>query len=108
MKLPEECILMRIFLSENDHYDGKPLYEQILKKALELNIAGATVVRGILGYGATSRIHSAKLLSISDDLPLIIEIVDKEERINNILPFLDQMFKNGLVTMEQIKVVHYK
>jgi len=107
MILPEKSCLLRIFISENDHFKGKPLYEQIVKKARELNIAGSTVLRGVLGYGATSRIHSARLLTLSDDLPLVIEIVDKEERINTILPFLEENLKNGLVTMENIRVIKY-
>jgi len=107
MILPEVSCLLRIFISENDHLKGKPLYELIVKKARELNIAGTTVLRGILGFGATSRIHSARLLTLSDDLPLVIEIVDKEERINLLLPFLDENMKTGLVTMENIKVLKY-
>lgn len=108
MKLPEEALLLRIFIGESDHYKGKPLYEQIVLKARELNLAGATVLRGILGFGANSRIHSAKLLELSTDLPMVIEIVDTEENINRLLPFIDETVTEGLVTLEKMRVIKYR
>ncbi|BFN36982.1 DUF190 domain-containing protein [Fidelibacter multiformis] len=107
MKLPDEGILLRIFIGEGDMYHGKPLYETIVMKARELNIAGATVTRGILGYGADSRIHSSKFLRISEDLPVIIEIVDHEERIHKLIPFLNETVKDGLITQEKVSVLFY-
>ena len=108
MKLPENATMLRIFIGENDHYKGKPLYEQIVMKARELNLAGATVTRGILGFGADSRIHSAKVLTLSEDLPIIIEIVDTEENINKLIPFIDETVIEGLVTLEKMKVIKYR
>jgi PII-like signaling protein len=107
MKLPNECVLLRVFFGESDTHNGKPLYEQIVFKARELHLAGATVTRGIMGFGADSKIHSMKLLEISEDLPIIVEIVDTEENINLLLPFLDETIKEGLVTMEKVKVLKY-
>lgn len=107
MKLPQDCVLLRIFFGESDEYKGKPLYEQIVFKAKELHMAGATVLKGVMGFGADSRIHSAKLLDISQDLPIVVEIVDIEENINKLLPFLDETIKEGLVTMEKVKVLKY-
>ena len=107
MGLPENAVLLRIFLGENDKYHGKPLYEAIILKARELHLAGATVLRGPMGYGHASRIHTAKILRLSDDLPLVIEIVDGEEAINGFLPHLDRMMSSGLVTLEKVQVVHY-
>ena len=108
MHLPEEGLLLRIFVGESDIFQEKSLYEQIVLKARELNLAGATVLRGIMGFGAASRIHSAKFLRLSEDMPIVIEIADTEENINKLLPFLDQTVKGGLVTLEKIKVVQYK
>ncbi|NOZ69781.1 MAG: DUF190 domain-containing protein [Deferribacteres bacterium] len=108
MKLPEEGKLLRIFVGETDRHEGKPLYESIVLKARELNLAGATVFRGIMGYGASSRIHSIKLLRLSEDLPVMIEIVDTEENINKILPFLDETVKEGLITMEKANIIKYR
>ena len=108
MKLPDEGELLRVFIDETDKFKGKPLYESIVMKARELNLAGATVFRGIMGYGATSRIHSIKLLRLSEDLPVIIEIVDTRDNINKILPFLDETVKEGLITMEKIRVFKYR
>ncbi|MBI5665556.1 MAG: DUF190 domain-containing protein [Nitrospirae bacterium] len=108
MKLPEEGKLLRIFVGETDVYKGKALYEAIVLKARELNLAGATVFRGIMGYGAASRIHSIKLLRLSEDLPVMIEIVDTEENIDKILPFLDETVEEGLITMESVKVIKYR
>jgi PII-like signaling protein len=108
MKLPEEGKLLRIFVGETDTYKGKALYEAIVLKARELNLAGATVFRGIMGYGASSRIHSIKLLRLSEDLPVMIEIVDTEENIEKIIPFLDETVKEGLITMEKIDIIKYR
>lgn len=107
MKLPENAMLLRIFLGENDKYHGKPLYEAIILKARELHLAGATVLRGPMGYGHASRIHTAKILRLSADLPLVIEIVDGEAAINGFLPLLDRMMVSGLVTLEKVQVLHY-
>lgn len=108
MKLPEEGLLLRIFIGETDTYKGKPLYEQIVLKARELHLAGATVTRGIMGFGADSRMHTAKLLRLSEDLPVIIEIVDIEENLNKLLPFLDETVKEGLITLEKVRVIKYR
>lgn len=108
MQLPEQAMLLRVFIGESDKYNGKPLYEQIVFKARELNLAGATAIRGIMGFGADSQIHSAKLLELSLDLPIVIEIVDTEENLNKILPFLDETVLEGLVTLEKVRVVTYR
>ncbi len=108
MKLPEEGMLLRIFIGETDHYMGKALYEQIVIKARELNLAGATVVRGIMGFGADSRMHAAKLLRLSEDLPIVIELVDTEENLNKLLPFLDETVEEGLITLEKVRVIKYR
>lgn len=108
MKLPEQAVMLKIFIGENDFYKGKPLYEQIVLKARELNLTGATVTKGILGFGADSCIHAAKILTLSEDLPIVIEIVDTQENIQKILPFLDQTVEEGLVTLEKMKVIKYR
>lgn len=99
---------MRIFIGEMDSHRGKPLYEQIVLKARELNLAGATVIRGVMGFGAHSRVHTAKLLRLSEDLPVVIEIVDTEENINKLMPFLDEVVKEGLITMEKVRIIKYR
>lgn len=108
MQLPEEALLLRIFLGESDRWQHQPLYEAIVLKARELHLAGATVLRGPMGFGAASRIHTAKILRLSTDLPLVIEIVDAEEKVRTLLPFLEEMMGGGLVTMEKVKVLHYR
>ena len=108
MNLPEAGMLLRIFIGESDTYKGKDLYEQIVLKARELNLAGATVVRGIMGFGASSRVHTAKLLQLSEDLPVIIEIVDTEEKLNTIIPFLNEVVTEGLITLERVCVIKYR
>ncbi|MBZ4655841.1 DUF190 domain-containing protein [Deferribacterales bacterium Es71-Z0220] len=108
LKLQGKRKLMRIFIGEKDRYEGKPLYKAIVDKCLENNIAGATVIRGIYGYGASSVIHSSKVLTLSDDLPLIVEIVDKEEKINEFLPIIDSMVEHGLITLELADVITYR
>jgi PII-like signaling protein len=107
MGLPENAMLLRIFLGENDKHEGRPLYEAIIFKARELHLAGATVLRGPMGYGHASRIHTSKILRLSDDLPLVIEIVDGEDAIKGFLPLLDRMMSGGLVTLEKVQVLHY-
>ncbi len=107
MQLPQDAVLLRIFLGEADKCDGKPLYEAIVLKARELHLAGATVLRGPMGYGHSSRLHTAKILRLSEDLPLVIEIVDAEEKIEAFLPVLDGIMGSGLVTMEKVKVLRY-
>ena len=108
MKLPEEGALLRVFIGETDSYNGKPLYEQIVLKARELNLVGATVLRGIMGFGADSRMHTAKILRLSEDLPIIIEIVDTEENLQKFQPFLDETVEEGLITLEKVKVIKYR
>ncbi len=109
MKLPDTGVLLRIHISELDKHDGKPLYEQIVLKARELNLAGATVLRGIMGYGgSTRRIHTSKILTLSEDLPLVVEIVDTEEKIKTIIDFLDETVTSGLVTMEKVNIITYR
>ena len=101
-------MLLRIFIGESDHYKGKALYEAIVLKARELNLAGATVVRGLMGFGADSRMHTAKLLRLSEDLPVVIELVDTEENLNKLLPFLDEVVEEGLITLEKVRVIKYR
>lgn len=108
MKLPEEGMLLRVFIGESDSYQGKALYEQIVFKAREMNLAGATVTRGILGFGADSRMHTAKLLRLSEDLPVVVELVDTEESLNKLLPFLDEVVTEGLITLEKVRVIKYR
>ena len=108
MQIPNDAVLLRIFLGESDRWEHKPLYEAIVLKARELHLAGATVLRGQMGFGKTSHLHTTKILRLSMDLPLIIEIVDSEEKINAFLPVLDTMIGGGLVTLEKVKVLHYR
>lgn len=108
MKIPENGMLLRIFIGESDRFDGKPMYEHIVMLARKNNIAGATVLRGIMGYGAASRVHSTKVLRLSEDLPIIIEIVDSEEKIQNFIPLLDEIVKEGLITLEKANVIRYR
>src|ERR1039458_1504859 len=108
MQLPTDSFLLRIFLGESDRHNGDPLYESIVLKAREAGLAGATVLRGAMGFGASSRLHTSKILRLSADLPLIIEIVDTEEKINAFLPMLDRMMGGGLVTLEKVRVIHYR
>ena len=108
MQLPTDSFLLRIFLGESDRHDGDPLYESIVLKAREAGLAGATVLRGAMGFGASSRLHTSKILRLSADLPLVIEIVDTEEKINAFLPIIDTMMKGGLVTVEKTHVIHYR
>ena len=108
MHLPHDATLLRIFIGESDRWNHKPLYEAIVLKAREMHLAGATVMRGPMGFGKSSRLHTAKILRLSMDLPLVIEIVDTEERIQTFLPVLDEMMKGGLVTLEKVRVIDYR
>jgi len=108
MNLPEDAMLLRIMIGESDRWHHHPLYEAIVMKARETGLAGATVLRSPMGFGASSRVHTAKILQLSNDLPIVIEIVDTEEKLNNFLPALDEMMGGGLVTLEKVKVIHYR
>jgi len=108
MTIPEDGSLLRIFVGESDRHGHHPLYEAIVLKARERGLAGATVLRGVMGFGKHSTLHTAKILRLSEDLPMVIEIVDSAEKINEFLPVLDEMIKDGLVTLERVKVLHYK
>ncbi len=108
MKLPSEGELLRIFIGESDKHHGRPLYEVIVEEARRQGLAGATVLRGTLGFGANSRIHTAKILRLSEDLPMVVEIVDIPERIAAFLPTLDGMIREGLVTLERVRIVAYR
>lgn len=99
--------LMRIFIAETDHWKGKPLYQAIVEMLRREKLAGATVLRGILGYGAKSRLHSAHLLALSENLPMVIECVDTRENIDRVLPLIDEMVTDGLVTLEQVEIIRY-
>jgi PII-like signaling protein len=108
MQLHEHAVLLRIYIGESDRWQHQPLYEAIVLKARELHLAGATVLRGPMGFGAASRIHTAKILRLSMDLPIVIEIVDTDDKVQALLPFLDEMMGGGLVTLEKIEVIHYR
>ena len=108
MTIPEEGFLLRIFIGESDRHGHQPLYEAIVLKAREQSMAGATVLRGVMGYGKHSILHTAKILRLSEDLPMVIEIVDSREKVEGFLPQLDEMITDGLVTLEPVKVLHYK
>ena len=108
MKLEGEAKLLRIFVGESDRYGGRPLYEAIVLEAKRRGLAGATVLRGVMGFGAHSRIRTAKILQLSEDLPVMVEIVDTEEKIRGFLPVLDGMIQEGLVTLERVEVIQYR
>lgn len=108
MKIPEHGWLLRVFIGESDTWQGRPLYEAIVVKARELHLAGATVLRGLMGFGANSRLHTAKILRLSEDLPMVIEIVDAREKIDQLLPFIDHVVGEGLVTLEPVEVIRYR
>lgn len=108
MKLEGEAKLLRIFIGESDKWQHRPLYEAIVLKARELHLAGATVLRGPMGFGKHSRLHTAKVLRLSEDLPIVIEIVDSAERINAFLPHIEAMVVEGLVTLETVHVISYR
>ena len=108
MQIPNDATLLRIFIGESDKWERKPLYEAIVLAARTAHLAGATVLRGPMGFGKSSRLHTAKILRLSMDLPLVIEIVDSEEKINSFLPVLGPMIGGGLITLEPVKVVEYR
>lgn len=108
MEIPHDSTLLRIFIGESDRHGHLPLYEAIVLKAREMHLAGATVLRGAMGFGKSSRMHTSKILSLSGDLPLIIELVDSEEKINAFLPVLDTMMSGGLITLEKARVIYYR
>ena len=108
MQIPHEAALLRIYIGESDRWQHKPLYEAIVLAAREAHLAGATVLRGQMGFGRSSHMHTSKILDLSTDLPLVVEIVDSEEKINSFLPMLDKMIGGGLVTLERVKVVQYR
>src|SRR3979411_2465580 len=108
MELPRDAMLLRVFIGEADEWEGKSLYEQIVLKARELQLAGATVLRGPMGFGKSSHLHTAKILRLSMDLPIVIEIVDSEVKVNAFLPVLDEMMGGGLITIERAKVIRYE
>src|SRR6266480_208337 len=108
MKIPEEGYLLRIFVGESDKHGHHPLYESLVLRARENGLAGATVLRGVMGFGKNSILHTAKILRLSEDLPMVVEIVDSLEKVEAFLPTLDDMIKDGLVTLEKVKVIHYK
>lgn len=107
MQIPRQAMLLRIFIGEDDRDDGRPLYESIVLKSREMQLAGATVLRGGMGFGQSSRLHTTKILRLSEDLPLIVEIVDSEEKINAFLPVLEGIMSSGLVTLEKVQVLQY-
>ncbi len=108
MMLPEEGVLLRIFIGEADKREGLPLYSWIVKRAKQEGLAGATVLRGIEGYGAQSHIHTARILQLSTDLPIVIEIIDTSEKIEKFMPIVDEAVKDGLVTMENVRIRLYR
>ncbi|MBZ5553885.1 MAG: DUF190 domain-containing protein [Acidobacteriia bacterium] len=108
MKLPAEAELLRVFIGESDKFGGRPLYEVIVEEAKKRKMAGATVLRGVLGFGANSRLHTAKILRLSEDLPVVIEIVDESAKITDLLAALDPMIGEGLVTLEKVRVIAYR
>jgi uncharacterized protein len=107
MQLAQDAVLLRIFIGEDDRYRERPLYEAIVLKARDMHLAGATVLRGPLGFGHSSRLHTSKILRLSEDLPMVVEIVDSEAKINGFLPVLDGMIGSGLLTLEKVKVLQY-
>jgi PII-like signaling protein len=108
MEVPRDSMLLRIFIGESDRWNHKPLYEAIVLKAREMHLGGATVLRGPMGFGKSSRMHTAKILRLSMDLPIVIEIVDSEERIQSFLPALEGMMSGGMVTLERVQVIEYR
>src|SRR5580765_4101642 len=107
MQIPQEATLLRIFIGESDRWEHQPLYEAIVLKAREAGLAGATVLRGVMGFGKNSILHTAKILRLSEDLPMVIEIVDSLDKVEAFLPELDAMITDGLVTLERVRVIHY-
>jgi PII-like signaling protein len=108
VKLEGEGLLLRIFVGESDTWHGKPLYQAIVERVREAGMAGATVLRGLEGFGAHSRIHTTRILRLSEDLPVLIELVDQAARIEEIIPVLDEMISEGLMTLERVHIVTYR
>jgi PII-like signaling protein len=108
MNIPEDGYLLRVFVGESDRHGHRPLYESIVLQAREAGLAGATVLRGVMGFGKHSILHTAKILRLSEDMPMIIEIVDSLDNIEKFLPVLDELIKDGLVTIEKVRVIHYR
>lgn len=108
MRIEEDDVLLRVFISEGARRGGRPVYEDIVLKARELGIAGATVLRGMLGYGASAHLHAAKLVDLSASLPVVVEIIDREEKLEAILPFIDEVVADGFVTLEKVHVIKYR
>jgi PII-like signaling protein len=108
MQIPEDGYLLRIFIGESDRHGHHPLYEAIVLRARESGLAGATVTRGVMGFGKHSILHTAKILRLSEDLPMVVEIADSLDRIEQFMPLLSEMITDGLVTLEQVRVIHYK
>ena len=108
MQIPEDGYLLRIFVGESDKHGHRPLYEAIVLKAREAGLAGATVVRGVIGFGKHSILHTAKILRLSEELPMVVEIADSLERIEQFLPMLDEMITDGLVTLERVRIIQYR
>ena len=106
-KIASQAKRLRIYIGESDRYQGRSLYQVIVEKAKSLDIAGASVFRGLMGYGANRRIHSAKILDLSSDLPLLVEIIDSQEYIEKLLPYLEEMVQKGMVTIEDVEVIKY-
>jgi PII-like signaling protein len=107
MQIPKDAVLLRIFLGENDHYQGRPLYEALVLKAREMHMGGATVLRGPMGFGHSSRLHTSKILRLSEDLPLVVEIVESDEKVKEFLEVIDPMMISGLITLEKVQVLLY-
>ena len=107
MHIPQDAMLLRIFLGESDHWQGRPLYEALVLKAREMHLGGATVLRGPMGFGHSSRLHTAKILRLSEDLPFVVEIVDTEENIKSFVEAIDSMMGSGLITLEKVQVLQY-
>jgi len=107
MQIPQEAVLLRIFFGEDDKHENRPLHEAIVLKAREMQLAGATVLRGPVGFGHSAILHTTKILRLSQDLPIVIEIVDSKEKIDSFLPVLDTMMSSGLVTTEKVQVLQY-
>lgn len=107
MQIPQDAVLLRVFLGESDRFEQQALYEAIVLKAREMHLAGATVLRGPMGFGHSSRLHTAKILRLSFDLPVVVEIVDSEAKVTEFLPVLDKMMRGGLVTLEKVQVLRY-
>ncbi len=108
MRIDGPALIARIYIGESDHWEGKPLYEAIVLRLRERGLAGATVLRGIEGYGRAARLHTAHILRLSDDLPILVEVVDREDRLRAVLPEIDAMVEGGLITLEPVEVVAYR